>query len=35
MDTLTRATVRVLQPFEDAFSERVWVWAQVLVVGTL
>ena len=28
-----REIVRVLRVFEDVFSERVWDWVQVLVVG--
>ncbi len=33
MEALPREIVRVLRVFEDAFSERVWDWVQVLVVG--
>jgi hypothetical protein len=35
MGTLPSAIVRVLRPFEAAFSERVWEWAKVLAVGAL
>jgi len=35
MDTLPTAIVRVLRPFEAAFSDRVWVWAQILLVGAI
>jgi hypothetical protein len=35
MGTLPSAIVRVLRPFEDAFSERVWEEAKVLLVGTI
>jgi hypothetical protein len=35
METLPREIVRVLRTFEDVFSERVWDWAQVLVVGAI
>ncbi len=35
MDTLPTAIVRVLQPFADSFSERVWEWAKVLLVGAI
>ena len=27
--------MRVLQPFAQAFSARIWDWAQVLVVGAI
>ena len=27
--------MRVLRPFAQAFSERIWDWAQVLVVGAI
>ena len=35
METLPREMVRVLRTFEDVFSERVWDWVQVLVVGAI
>src|SRR6059058_4086412 len=35
MDALPREIVRVLRTFEDIFSERVWDWIQVLVVGAI
>lgn len=35
MDTLPKDIVRVLRHFEDAFSARVWGWAEVLVVGAI
>lgn len=35
MEALPRAIVRVLRVFEDVFSERVWDWVQVLVVGAI
>jgi hypothetical protein len=35
MGALPPEIVRVLRIFEDAFSERVWDWVQVLVVGTI
>src|SRR5918997_1242667 len=35
MDALPREIVRVLRVFEDVFSERVWDWVQVLVVGAI
>jgi hypothetical protein len=35
MDTLPTAIVRVLRPFEAAFSDRVWAWAQILLVGAI
>ena len=35
METLPREIVRVLRVFEDVFSERVWDWVQVLVVGAI
>src|SRR6188508_1910386 len=33
MEALPREIVRVLRVFEDVFSERIWDWAQVLVIG--
>jgi hypothetical protein len=35
MEALPREIVRVLRVFEDGFSERVWDWVQVLVVGAI
>ena len=35
MEALPREIVRVLRNFEDVFSERVWDWVQVLVVGAI
>src|SRR4051812_2697787 len=35
MEALPREIVRVLHRFEDVFSERVWDWVQVLVVGAI
>src|SRR5215213_5661291 len=35
MGTLPPEIVRVLRVFEDVFSERVWDWVQVLVVGAI
>src|SRR6266545_2620021 len=35
MDSLPREIVRVLRVFEDVFSERVWDWVQMLVVGAI
>ena len=35
MGALPREIVRVLRVFEDVFSERVWDWVQVLVVGAM
>jgi hypothetical protein len=35
MEALPREIVRVLRIFEDVFSERVWDWVQVLVVGAI
>src|SRR5579859_310719 len=35
MDTLPAAIIQVLRPFESEFSERVWEWAKVLVVGAI
>src|SRR4051794_11536736 len=35
MELLPREIVRVLRMFEDVFSERVWDWVQVLVVGAI
>src|SRR5215213_4428349 len=35
MEALPREIVRVLRIVEDVFSERVWGWVQVLVVGAI
>ena len=35
MGALPKEIVRVLRVFEDVFSERVWDWVQVLVVGAM
>jgi hypothetical protein len=35
MEALPSEIVRVFRIFEDAFSERVWDWVQVLVVGAI
>ena len=35
MRNLPRAIIHVLRAFELLFSERVWVWAQVLIVGAI
>ena len=35
MEALPKEIVRVLRTFEDVFSERVWDWVQVLVVGAI
>ena len=35
MGTLPPEIVRVLRVFEDVFSERIWDWVQVLVVGAI
>lgn len=35
MGTLPREIVRLLGHFEDVFSDRVWQWAQVLLVGAI
>src|SRR4029078_12398195 len=35
MGALPPEIVRVLRVFEDAFSERVWDWVQVLVIGAI
>src|SRR3954470_6497323 len=35
MEALPREIVRVLRVFEDVFSERVWDWVQVLVIGAI
>jgi len=35
MGALPKEMVRVLRVVEEVFSERVWAWVQVLVVGTI
>jgi hypothetical protein len=35
MRDLPAAIVHVLRPFEWVFSDRVWEWAKVLVVGAI
>jgi DDE superfamily endonuclease len=35
MEALPKEIVRVLGVFADVFSERIWDWVQVLVVGTI
>src|SRR5918996_2163372 len=35
MGALPPEIVRVLRVFEDGFSERVWGWVQVLVIGAI
>src|SRR5690349_23852509 len=35
MGALPPEIVRVLRIFEDVFSERVWDWVQVLVIGAV
>ena len=35
MGALPREIVCVLRVFEDVFSERIWDWVQVLVVGAI
>ena len=35
MGALPPEIVRVLRVFEGAFSERVWDWVQVLVIGAI
>jgi hypothetical protein len=35
METLPTAIIRVLRPFEAVFSERVWEWAKILLVGAI
>jgi hypothetical protein len=35
METLPREIVRVLRSCEEVFSERVWDWVQVLIVGAI
>src|SRR5690349_1977292 len=35
MRDLPRAIITVLRPFEWAFSEQVWEWAKILLVGAI
>ncbi len=35
MEALPREIVRVLRVLEDVFSERIWDWVQVVVVGAI
>ena len=35
MHDLPPAIVHVLRPFESVFSERVWEWAKVLLIGAI
>jgi DDE superfamily endonuclease len=35
METLPTAIIRVLRPFEAVFSERIWEWAKILLVGAI
>ena len=35
MGTLPKEIVRVLRSLEEVFSERVWDWVQVLVLGAM
>ncbi|NTW01963.1 MAG: transposase [Oscillochloris sp.] len=35
MRTLPRAIIQVLRPFELLFSERVWEWAKILLIGAI
>jgi hypothetical protein len=35
MRNLPDAIIHVLRPFEWAFSERVWEWAKVLLIGAI
>jgi hypothetical protein len=35
MDALPAAIIRVLRPFEAVFSERVWEWVKILLVGAI
>lgn len=35
MHTLPRPIIRLLRHFEHAFSERVWEWAKVLLIGAI
>ncbi len=35
MLTLPKRIIQVLRYFEEVFSERVWEWAKVLVIGAI
>ncbi|NJO84389.1 MAG: transposase, partial [Blastochloris sp.] len=35
MRTLPRAIIQILRPFELLFSERVWEWAKILLIGAI
>ena len=35
MLTLPKKIIHVLRSFEEAFSERVWEWAKVLLIGAI
>jgi len=35
MRNLPHAIIQVLRPFEGLFSERVWEWATILLVGAV
>src|ERR1700733_6793627 len=35
MLNLPKSIIQVLRPFEEAFSERVWEWAKVLLMGAI
>lgn len=35
MQTLPKGIIQVLRQFETVFSERVWEWAKVLVIGAI
>ena len=32
---LPKKMIQVLRPFEEVFSERVWEWAKVLLIGAI
>jgi len=32
---LPKKIIQVLRPFEEVFSERVWEWAKVLLIGAI
>jgi len=32
---LPKKIIQLLRPFEEAFSERVWEWVKVLLVGAI
>jgi hypothetical protein len=35
MLTLPKKIIQVLRQFEEVFSERVWEWAKVLLIGAI